>query len=55
MTDAMGQKLLWGGLEPQSNDVTWVPAVEAEVLRSYSWKGGGEADQRMTTVVLEGG
>lgn len=49
------QELPWWGPEPQSNDVTWVPAVEAEVLPSYSWRGGREADQRMTREVLEGG
>ena len=43
------------GLERQSNDITWFPSMEAEVLPSYSWRGGGEADQRVTTVVPEGG
>lgn len=48
-----GQEPLRWRLEPQSHDVPWVPAMEAEVLPSYSWREA--ADQRMTTAVPEGG
>lgn len=43
-----------GRLELQRN-VTWVPIVDAEVLRCCNWREDGKADQRMTVVVLEGG
>ena len=42
-----------GGLGLQSNPVTWVHAVDVDILKCYSQRRGGEADQRMTAVALE--